>query len=407
MTDKIRLIAFWSLIALWFALTFSSALTEVFFTICLIFTLIYLLQTRSWPLESVPKTPKILLLGYCLLVILSYFWSEFPQLSFRGVFKVLQQVSIVVLASSLLSSSGKLLRWFELITIAIAGFLCVNGYYQYFVGVDMLRGFPMVSFSEGGRVSSSFKIYTMFAAYLILIIPYLFFLAGYRIKDKKMQLLTCLILGMSLFLLAMTRSRGAILAFCISIFIILLFKKQFKLFLFGGLVIAAVIPFIPRSHLLHLDIDGKEQSIVERLYLWNRAIDVIKAKPLTGTGINTYNESHAKYDQTHSWRVKSYYAHNGYLQLAAETGVPSLLCLIFFLMTLAGHTLKIYRQSHHKDRHMLIGLAAGIIGFLILAAGDTVFHSPQPSMLFWFMMGVAITYSSRYASDQIDIRKPA
>lgn len=403
MTDRFKSIAFASLLTLWAALTFSSALTEISYVLCLLSALAYLYIKRTWPSTEVPRKVLICLLGYCLIVLLSYFWSEYPQLSFRGVLKVAQQISIIFLVVTILTSDKKYLRVFEKATLLLVTYLCINGYFQYFFGFDFVRQFTMVSFSEGGRVSASFKIYTMFAAFLILVLPYLLFITAYRFKDKKTQLFASFIVGMCIMLLILTRSRGAIVAICMSIFFILILKKQFKFFFITAVLLGISLFFVPKEHLLHLDIEGKEQSVVERLHLWDRALDVIKAKPLTGTGINTYNSSHSKYDRSNSWRVRDYYAHNGYLQLAAETGLPSLILFLLFLSGTGLYSYKIYRKSHHRDRHVLIGLAIGIIAFLILVMGDTVLHSPQPAMFFWLVFGVMLSYVNFYATNTIEV----
>jgi len=358
---------------------------------------------KKWPLGTLPKTVKIFLLAYCLIVILSYFWSEYPAASFRGVFKIAQQITVCILSSTLLTAKKESLRFFEMATLALVAWVCFNGYYQYFSGYDLMRHFPIAGFSEGGRITGSFKVYTMLAAFLILILPYLFFLTVYRFKNKKIQIAACFVLGLSFMELILTRSRGAILAMCLGVICLLFIKKYFKFLFLFLIVLGLAATLIPRRHLLHVNLEGKEQSIGERLQLWTRALDVIKAKPLTGTGINTYNSAHEKYDTHQSGRVKHYYAHNGYLQLAAETGIPSLILFLLFLLGTFVHILKIYWKSHHKDRHILLGLAVGIINFLLLVAVDTVLHSPQPAMTFWFMFGVIIAYADLYAVNQVKI----
>ncbi|MBI3313821.1 MAG: O-antigen ligase family protein [Candidatus Omnitrophica bacterium] len=149
--------------------------------------------------------------------------------------------------------------------------------------------------------------------------------------------------------------------------------------------------FIPRSTLIHLDAEGKEQSLVERYYLWDRAISVIKARPLTGTGINTYTKVHPKYDRTQNWRVRNYYAHNGYLQLAAEIGVFGLLAFLIFLGIFFIQGLRAGNFSDW-DGQLRFGLLMGTLNFLIFVMADTVLHNPQPVMTFWFLLGLHRAY---------------
>ena len=149
--------------------------------------------------------------------------------------------------------------------------------------------------------------------------------------------------------------------------------------------------------MIHLDIDSKEQSLVERLYLWDRAAHVIKARPWTGTGINTYAVAHQKYDKTQNWRVKNYYAHNGYLQMAAEIGIPGLFLFLLFLLNFFKISLKKIkdwlRSSKPEQGFPLLGICLGVLNFLILTLVDTILHNPPSIKLFWYLSALAFVYA--------------
>jgi len=162
-----------------------------------------------------------------------------------------------------------------------------------------------------------------------------------------------------------------------------------------ALVAIGSVFFLPRSMVIHLDSEGKEQSFVERVYLWDRALQVIRARPWTGTGINTYSVAHQKYDQRQNWRVRNYYSHNGYLQIAAETGLPSLACLLAFLFFYFRRAIQSLREgSEGGAGRTLIGILTGLVNFLMLALVDTVFHNPQAVMGFWFLAGWGVAYQN-------------
>jgi len=199
--------------------------------------------------------------------------------------------------------------------------------------------------------------------------------------------------ALGLLLLFWTRLRGAWVAFIGGVLFFLWTAKKRIYLAFVMLALGSLFFLLPRSMIIHLDYYGKEQSLIERLYLWDRAVQVIAARPLTGTGINTYAVAHQKYDQRQSWRVKNYYSHNGYLQIAAETGLPSLACFLAFLFFYFQNSLRLLKGlSGGEERVRLLGFLTGIVNFLILGIIDTIFHNPQAVMGFWFLVGWAVAY---------------
>ena len=138
---------------------------------------------------------------------------------------------------------------------------------------------------------------------------------------------------------------------------------------------------------IHLDITNKEQSLVERAELWHRAVDVVLMRPWTGTGINTYAVAHQKFDTRKSWRVQNYYAHNGYLQMAAEIGLPGTLAFVCFLFYWINRHRPRAKQNS-SDAEIRWGILGGLFAFLVFCMADTALHSPQPVMTFWYAMGL-------------------
>jgi len=373
----------WSL-TFFAGLTFSSALMEIAFA-CLLGG--WVLQKTQEPLV-LPFERRVFftLLGFVLLSVLSYFWSEYPPQSFRGIFKILQQFFTFWILSDILRGQ-KRLRLLGYAAISLVLLLGVDGMWQYVTGSDLLRQIPYEPHSSGPRLSASFKNYALLASFLVTFIPVLFSPTGPKEKSQ-LTFLRSLATLLGLLILFWTRTRGAWIAFFVSLVFLLILKKKIKaLLILAGLGLASLV-VLPSSMVLHLDTYGREQSMVERYYLWDRAAQVIRARPLTGTGINTYAVAHQKYDQRQSWRVRNYYAHNGYLQIAAETGIPSLLFFLAFLFFYFRNAIEWKRRETHVwKRRRLEGILAGLVGFLTFAAIDTVLHNEIAVMAFWLLAG--------------------
>ncbi len=390
-------ILLYSLLALLAAFTFSTALIEIATVAALLVTVLLLVLEKRNPFTGLDRPALAALAVYTGIVLLSYTWSEFPKQSFRGIFKVLQQVALFILVARI---PRDLKSWTltEKVLLCSYGLVVADGLFQYVTGWDFVRHFRAVDASTGLRITSSFKSYGLLAAFLVLTVPVVLALAFNAVKKSRYQILLFILAFEGLFCLYLTRSRGAWLGLLGGSFLTLLLYRKWKIAL--ALVLAAGIGclMLPKNVLIHLDINRKEQSIVERFDLWQRAVNVIQAKPLTGTGINTYTKAHEKYDRQKSWRVKEYYAHNGYLQMGAEIGIPGLVSFLAFLVFLITGAFKKSRDLSTPDRNLAAGLIASLLSFLVFAASDTLLHNPQSVLHFWFFAGLLAAAVQRSSS---------
>lgn len=206
-------------------------------------------------------------------------------------------------------------------------------------------------------------------------------------KKERVFLLLLFLLGM--FCMFHTQARSAWLSFAAALAFFALIQRQ--KWILAGLALAAALALavLPRNMIIHQDAEGKEQSLVERYVLWDRALNVILARPLLGTGINTYVRSHPEFDKTQSWRVKYYYAHNSYLQLAAERGIPALLFFLGFVLCFFARALRAVRKTHDPDvQSLLRGVLAALVGLLCFALVDTAFEPMQTGLQYWFLFAI-------------------
>lgn len=374
------------LMALFVSVTFSKALMEISFALTLVTWLSLKIIRREWKVKL--GWEGALLGGFLLFTSLSIANSDYFYESFRGFIKVAKNILTFIIVADTFRTEESIKRLFKIMVLALFASL-LNGIYQFIVTKDLIRGFPVSYTNVNRRINSSFGFPGLFGAFLITMAPLLLSFIWYRIGTAKERLflaLTSVILFLSLY---HTHARGAWLGGILSLIVLSVFLGKKKMLAAVIVAIVAGAIFLPKSAIVHLDKHGKEQSIVERFVLWERAIDCIKAKPFFGIGINTYSKSHQKYDTKKSWRVKGYYAHNGYLQLAAETGLLSLGCFLGFLVLFFINNLKAILRSKVKLRKAgLVGISSGLIAYLSFAFVDTLMHSLPMAFLLWFMLGL-------------------
>lgn len=109
----------------------------------------------------------------------------------------------------------------------------------------------------------------------------------------------------------------------------------------------------------------------ERRAHWGAAMRMFAGNPLHGVGAGDFGREFRQYTPDWRFRLSQGHAHNGYLQLAAESGLPGLLSFITWcglvLSALAG---AIRPAAPHFDRALVAGSAAVFMAFMVHSMVD-------------------------------------
>ena len=187
-----------------------------------------------------------------------------------------------------------------------------------------------------GRVFAIFPLPTLYAMIcgllLIFIIHYL-----YRARGLS-RLFWAILLLLGGWNLVLTQSFGGILFFTAGILFYLFASRLFKIqYLAPLLMILALVLFLVTA----LRFSEARELAPARLRLnnWQQAGRVIASAPVLGVGLGNYETAVAPHVRPSE--PASIYAHNFFLQLAAETGLPLFLllsaaCLPFLKKSLPG-----------------------------------------------------------------------
>jgi O-antigen ligase len=474
----LRLYGVISMLVLWVASTFSIALMEITFVCALICWIGWHIQRRKWPQPSL-SFPHVLsgnpehgspikafgddknavdwgfwapLALFFMFVLVSYFTSEYPKQSLQGLYKIAKPLLAFWMAIDLFGNTESQKR-FRGIFLATFLLVAIDCSIQYAFGKDLLRGFAAERSGSGIRLTGPFGNFAIMATYLVLVIPIfgMYFWSDFMRPDRRKRSFYGLALVMAgLALLYLTRCRGALVALVLGFGIFFIYKRWLKALGVTILLCLVLLAAMPRNVLVHRNASKEDQSLSDRYYLWRRALDVIVAKPLTGTGINTYAKAHAKYDtlqkknlmplqpafpevrqnrdgsvsfisadlvltsdtkQTVLWNVdrkytlvrdkagkyfiyddlvvRNYYAHNGYLQLAAEIGLPGTFFFLLFLVIFFKRSFRALNAVRGSpEEYTRLGLLIALLVFLIYAATDNNLQSPMSLMKFWYLAGI-------------------
>lgn len=190
-----------------------------------------------------------------------------------------------------------------------------------------------------------------------------------------------------------TESRAGIALLGVALFAIALreyLTGQARLFVLGAVGLLVVVgllaflnPTVARSFADFSDLDDA------RFRFWPNVIYAIGAMGWMGSGAGTFDNVYRSVEtlDTLSSRYLNH-AHNDYLEIALETGVPGIMVLLVALAVLAWRGLAIVRRTDRTDLPTGLDLAyAGMIGvgvLLLHSAADYPLRTPLLGVIFGF-----------------------
>jgi O-antigen ligase len=203
---------------------------------------------------------------------------------------------------------------------------------------------------------------------------------GLAFIEKKKKVVWVIILATLLIADLLTFSRGGYLGLFAGALATIIFfwnrlGSRYKLsaiFLMGAVLLVLIIPS-PISQRFFSSFNLQEGSNAGRIATWKQAIEVIENNPIIGTGIGNYPLA---IKATADYR-EPIYAHNTYLDIAAETGILNGLVWISLLMAAFLEFCKYGK----KDSLFLMG-AVGIVIFSVHSLVETAIYSPTVLALF-------------------------
>ncbi|QJW48656.1 polymerase [bacterium BFN5] len=284
----------------------------------------------------------------------------------------------------------------RLVWTVLSSALVVTGYgfYQYFHGVD-ISAFQWVDGEQFPdlkvRVFSTLKNPNLLAGFLVMMMALACGL-GCKAKDMKNRLLFLFLFILFGACLGLTYSRGAWISvgFVIALYGVLYNKRILWLLLL--VPVALYLLHDGFTERLLSIFNPTDTSSTLRIALWESTVAMIVDKPLLGIGWGAYWLVYPQYDffiQDTSTTI--FHAHNMYLNIAAEIGIPG---LIVFLTIMVGHIRTALSVVHEvTDRWvvgLLLGLVAALFGIAVNGFTDFILFNIQLSMLFWLFNAMIV-----------------
>jgi tetratricopeptide (TPR) repeat protein len=344
----------------------------------------------------------------------------------------LYKVGAFILLYFLLANNIRERSHFQKIIIIILGtgsIVAGYGIYEYFSHWPALR-----------EIASTFPPNpNSLAGYLLLIIP----LAGVlslRSPSRWLSSFGFLTVSLAYLGLLATHSRGGYLAFIGSMLFLLwvargeILQRKLRLFSLLGILLVITISLVtietslkpgslkmvtqfftklkvyPISEVSVPEANGvslgepisarlstlqrtpTNKFITDRLHIWGRTLEIISDYPFFGTGLETYIIVFKRHkipiplsgDSMARYGTSARFAHNEYLQIAAESGLPSLIIFLWIIALLFRRGRKDLKErvSGNYERYLTMGLLSGLTGLLLHSCVDFVLRPPATGILF-------------------------
>ncbi len=303
--------------------------------------------------------------------------------------------------------------------VALGAFESIYGLIQYLTGWQMI--FTYAKKYDLEEATGTYVNRNHFAGFLEMILPLALALVLYeywklrgngrqsfaRLKTRASRqgfprFIFFLFVAIMLFAgLIFSRSRMGIIASAASILVffgVASLQRKTGLLLSGVFIVLSVAlagwigarSVVGRFENVSREYTVKNES---RLSIWQGAGTLIRNHPWLGAGLGTFPIVYTEVQATFLTQFVNH-AHNDYLEIASDLGIPAALCLfISILFVLARAFRDFFRKESRFERAVALGCAGSIVAILLHSLADFNLHIPANALVFSVVLGVAMSRS--------------
>ncbi len=362
----------------------------------ILFNALFMISQTDWSMDTIPEylyiVPVVLILGFIIHVV------KFKVRLLKG--DMLIGVLLLIIAMGLSTINTEIFNT-TYIFLMIVGVFYVFVYFFFTNTIEgdntlflirlfailgilislevliyYLRVDDVVFALEHKTIDLGWGISNFIATYLVIFIS----TTIYFVKKYKMHIFWLLIVLFEIMMLLFTLSRGGILAFAVTLILLLVYmfyKYEHPWGLLLNIVIAlalvAVFVYFKQEYLATIWDRLKAEMLDNngRYEIWRTAFDKFKSHPLFGVGLFS--------------RVidDNYYGmnHNTIIQTAAAFGIVGLLALL----TMFIEVLKVFFYKLNQEKAILL---IALFGANLHGMVDNIFYMPQFMIIFFVIIAI-------------------
>ncbi len=352
--------------------------------ICLILALVAVLYFASLSKDSIEISTVIFLLMIIVLwMFVSILWSRIPYLSIITAWWLV--VAALVCWIYILAPQKKSIYKILLGAVFVSGFIQgLLALYQFFIQEILPNGFFLYK-----NLLGSFLVLQVFVlSGLLFILP--------EEKNRTRYLLLSFLFFLT-FIVGIISSRGVYLSLFVSmvLFFGIAHYLQANRRSLATLLVTLVLAFVCVELLTLSGLSQRVMTLADphsagtsRFLIWQGCLEMIRDYPLWGTGLGTYWLLWPPYRNPLD-TSGGYFAHNDYLQLWIEGGLPLVLLIMVIMSVIAVsfyQTMKANDLSQARKIEAL-SLFAGLFALTIHTFFDFNFYSLPTMILAGVMLG--------------------
>ncbi len=318
-----------------------------------------------------------------LVAVLSVPFSEYQKVSLREFRTVILEPVLFYFAMlDTLRGRQRVSSMLKLYVLLGAAMSVAALYHYFFIGVTEATGGVK-------RILAIYHSPNALALFLGRVIPVAFALAlakglGRASWRSAVPYLAAL-LAMA-FVLYLTFSRGAWLAVALTIILMLFALGKSKL-AGGALLVSIFVSILLLS--LFQDRVLSSAPVLQRAYVWEAAINMIKDHPVMGVGLDNFLYHYPDYMLPGAWAEPNVsHPHNIFLDFWLRLGILGIIVLIGLQVIFWSNAIRLYRTGVGDERWLILAIMGSMASFLIHGLFDNSFFLIDLAYQIWFIIAM-------------------
>jgi putative inorganic carbon (HCO3(-)) transporter len=214
-------------------------------------------------------------------------------------------------------------------------------------------------------------------------------------------------------ILMLTQARAAWLAFALvsALMVLLRWRYGWLIVVAAALIVGVGIAIVGLPQIVDLiSSSGSIEGVDGRIEIWSRAVYMIQDFPFTGVGMGSFGPVADTLYPFFLFPLDTIpHAHNLFLQLAVDLGIPGLIAWLSIYFTIIVIGWQLYRKGRFLDNLHIAGLGAAALA-VQLAMGvqgmldAVVWGMVRPAPLVWALWGFAVAAGRLYLNPAPDLQ---